>query len=208
MAETSRRHVSLRLCESAWSIDGSRRRTWAATWPISGCRSDFPRLCSRRHEDARMIGVKVMISNGTDTDDYRNRAQDVIARLQHMFLYQMKAELYLTEWDYRRDPSMVVKAGEIATRVSQWLTRQRPYLPFWGPTVPRITSQEIRRACERIRNGEAVQCGRSLIRPKRRSPTRGFSLDLRRTSAGRSYGAATTMRSNSRHRSSQHLCRI
>jgi len=104
-----------------------------------------------------MTAVRVMISNGHDTDVYRDRAQDVLARAQHMFLYQMGTDPYVTEWDYRRDPSTVVPLGGVATRSLAMVDYSEALLAILGPTVPRITSQEICRACERRRDGDAVE---------------------------------------------------
>lgn len=104
-----------------------------------------------------MTAVKVMISNGKDTNLYRDRAQDVLARVQHMFLYGMQTELYVTEWDYRRDASTLVAAGGVATRSLAMVDYSEALLAILGPTVPKITSQEIRRACERRQRGETVE---------------------------------------------------
>ena len=118
-----------------------------------------------------MIGVKLMISNGHDTDTYRDRAQDVIARLQHMFLYQMtNANLYLSEWDYRRDPSMVLPAGGIATRSLAMVDSSEGLIAILGPTVPRVTSKEIRRACQRIRDRERVEMW-TFVNPDQITPS-------------------------------------
>jgi hypothetical protein len=104
-----------------------------------------------------LIEVAVMISNGDDTNMFRDRALDVVRRLHHMFVHQMGVGLGITNWDYRLDPPGIVPAGTLATRSLSMVDRSEALLAIFGPTVPTITSEEVWRAFERRRSGEQAE---------------------------------------------------
>jgi hypothetical protein len=103
--------------------------------------------------EVTLILVDIMISNGSDTDRYRDVAAGVLDMMGHMLLYQLNVPLSLTNWDYRRDPPAVVPAGQLAARSLEMVERSQALLAIFGRRVPRVTCLEIRRAFERRQAG-------------------------------------------------------
>jgi len=104
-----------------------------------------------------MIEAALMVSNGGDTNKYRDCANDTLTRLQHMFLHQLEIELHISNWDYRLDPPTVVPAGAMAARSLVMVNRSHGLLAIFGPSVPKITSKEVWEAFERRRRGDTEE---------------------------------------------------
>ncbi|HEX3840765.1 MAG TPA: hypothetical protein VHU85_08235 [Acidimicrobiales bacterium] len=103
-----------------------------------------------------MIEIRVMIANGGDTMGYRDRALDVIQRVNHLFLHELNLEMSVTNWDFRRDTPTVIPEGTMAYRSLSMVDRSEVVLAIFGPTVPKITRKEMWHAFERRRAGDAV----------------------------------------------------
>lgn len=101
-----------------------------------------------------MLSVPIFISNGADTDRYRDHANQVVRSLQHMFTYEVGAPVTFTNWDYRQDIPAVIPSGTLSSRSLLMVERSDLLIAILGPTVPRITSKEIRKAFERRSIGE------------------------------------------------------
>ena len=97
-----------------------------------------------------------MISNGADTNRYRDIAVNVAADVAHLFTYELGQPVGIRQWDYRRDNPRVVPAGALAARSLSMVERSECLLAILGATVPNITSQEVIRAFERRQAGERV----------------------------------------------------
>ncbi len=104
-----------------------------------------------------MIEIRVMIANGGDTEEYRDRALDVIGRMNHLFLHEMRLGLSITNWDYRLDSPTVIPAGTMAVRSLSMVDQSELLLAIFGPTVPLITSQELKEGFERRRDGANIE---------------------------------------------------
>jgi hypothetical protein len=72
------------------------------------------RLVSRK--DLRLLDVELMISNGADTNRYRDIAVNVAADVEHLFTYELGQTVGIRAWDYRNDNPHVVTAGALAAR--------------------------------------------------------------------------------------------
>ncbi len=103
-----------------------------------------------------MLDVALMISNGADTDPFRDLAGTVAAAVAHVFTYELEEVVVIRDWDYRMDNPRVVPAGALAARSLSMVEKSECLLAIFGPTVPMITSQEITRAFERRQAGEQV----------------------------------------------------
>ena len=60
-----------------------------------------------------MRDVQVFISNGYDTNRYRDTAREVLDSLKELLQYKMEYDVTLSNWDYRRAPPAVVPAGSL-----------------------------------------------------------------------------------------------
>jgi hypothetical protein len=96
-----------------------------------------------------MKEIRVMIANGGDTNEYRDRAIDVVKRLNHLFLHELGRDISITFWDYRLDSPTVIPAGSMSTRSLSKVDQSEFLLAIFGPTVPIITSQELIEGFER-----------------------------------------------------------
>ena len=103
-----------------------------------------------------MLDVALMISNGADTNQFRDIAGGVAAAVAHLFTYELEEVVSIRDWDYRMDNPRVVPGGALAARSLSMVEKSECLLAIFGPTVPDITSQEITRAFERRQAGETV----------------------------------------------------
>jgi hypothetical protein len=103
-----------------------------------------------------VLDVALIISNGSDTDQFRDIARSVAAQVAHLFTYELEEVVSIRPWDYRMDNPRVVPGGGLAARSLSMVEKSECLLAILGPTVPNITSQEITRAFERRQAGEQV----------------------------------------------------
>ncbi len=103
-----------------------------------------------------MIQVDVFISGGSDSTRYRNVAAETLASLQHMFQNELRSDLFIRNWDYRRDAPRIVPRGQVSSRSLAMVERTNILVAIFHRRLPPITCQEVRRAFERRRAGDHV----------------------------------------------------
>lgn len=97
--------------------------------------------------------IGIMVACGGDRDRYRDVASDAISRLRQVFESDWNRAATIIEWDYRRAPPEVVRAGGLATTSLLNVDRSDALIAILGKRVPTITRLEIRRAFESRRSG-------------------------------------------------------
>jgi hypothetical protein len=103
-----------------------------------------------------MKHLEVLISNGHDTNRYRDLANDAMQRLQQTLQFEMRLAVTLLWWDYRASPPTVVPRGALAAASLATVDRSNAVVAIFGSRVPDVTTQEIRRAFQRRRDGQTV----------------------------------------------------
>lgn len=103
-----------------------------------------------------MLNIAMMISNGADTNKYRDIAKRAALSVAHMFTYELERLVAFSEWDYRMDVPRVVPSGTTAARSLSMVERSECILAIFGPSVPTLTSAEITKVFERREVGEQV----------------------------------------------------
>ena len=101
-----------------------------------------------------MLVVEIVISNGHDTDPFRDIAAGVVDTLNHLFAYEMGANFRFAVWDYRLDPPRLVPAGALPARSLAMVDRSEAVLAIFGATLPEITCKEVARSMEARRAGQ------------------------------------------------------
>ena len=105
-----------------------------------------------------MLNIALMISNGSDTNRFRNIAKSVASQVAHLFYYDLEWEaVAISEWDYRLDNPGIVPAGGLSARSLSMVERSQCLLAILGPTVPKITSQEIKRVFQLRQSGSPME---------------------------------------------------
>lgn len=104
-----------------------------------------------------MRDIQVFISNGSDTDRYRDVAADVLNRLRQLLQYELGYDVTISNWDYRNAPPGVVPAGSLAGVSLGVVDRSNALIAIFGRRCPRITRDEVRRALERKSAGEDIE---------------------------------------------------
>lgn len=125
-----------------------------------------------------MIDVRIMTSNGADTNRYRDVVNDVLVRMNHMLSNELTLDVTLTNWDYRQDVPRLVPAGELAARSLNMVDRAEALLAIFGRRLPSITCAEIRRAFERRQHGEQCEVWVFLNRDRVTGEHRRFFDEL------------------------------
>jgi hypothetical protein len=131
----------------------------SACWMLLRARpavsTDFWKL---RHAETNAVqSVGIFISNGSDTNRYRDTASDVLARLRQLLQYELHYDVTLANWDYRRASPTVVPSGTMAATSLSIVDQSHALVAIFGRRCPRITCQEIRRAIERRVSGERIE---------------------------------------------------
>jgi hypothetical protein len=103
-----------------------------------------------------MKHLEILISNGSDTNRYRDIANDALRRLQQTLQFDMRLAVTILFWDYRDAPPTVVPRDALAAASLATVDRSNAVVAIFGRRVPDITTQEIRRAFQRRRDGTAV----------------------------------------------------
>lgn len=104
-----------------------------------------------------MRQVAFFISNGSDTNRYRDTAVDVIRRLQQLLQAELNYDVALTEWDYRLASPTIVPVGGLAGPSLRVVDRSRVCVAILGRRCPRVTQEEIKEMLTRRQRGEAVE---------------------------------------------------
>lgn len=104
-----------------------------------------------------MRDVQVFISNGSDTDRYRETAADVLGRLRQLLQFEMQYDVTISNWDYRLSSPTIVPAGSLATASLRIVDRSHALIAIFGRRCPRITCEEVRRAFQRRAAGEPIE---------------------------------------------------
>jgi hypothetical protein len=100
--------------------------------------------------------VELFISNGSDTNRYRDVAADVGHRLTQLLQYELGYDVGIVNWDYRRATPTVVPAGTLASTSLRMVDRAEALVAIFGRRDPTVTKEEIRQAFRRLDTGEAV----------------------------------------------------
>jgi hypothetical protein len=103
-----------------------------------------------------MREVALFISNGSDTNRYRDTAGDVIRRVQQLLHTELNYDVALTEWDYRLASPTMVPAGGLAGPSLRLVDRSLACIAIFGGRCPPITREEIKEMVERLQRGEEV----------------------------------------------------
>lgn len=103
-----------------------------------------------------MIQVDIFISGGGDSTRYRNLAAETLASLQHMFQNELRSDLFIRSWDYRRDAPRIVPRGQVSSRSLAMVERTDILVAIFHLRLPPITCEEVRRTFERRRAGDPV----------------------------------------------------
>ena len=103
-----------------------------------------------------MREVALFISNGSDTNRYRDTAGDVIRRVQQLLQAELRYDVALTEWDYRLASPSIVPAGGLAGPSLRMVDRSRACIAVFGRRCPPITRKEVTEMVERRQRGEDV----------------------------------------------------
>lgn len=101
-----------------------------------------------------MIELWVFVSGGAEVREQRDLAVDVIRAVERIFVFELNVDLVLRNWDYRDEPPELVGLDQFAARSLRMVDRSHAVMAILGPTVPRVTGQEIRRAVERFTAGQ------------------------------------------------------
>lgn len=104
-----------------------------------------------------MRNVDVFISNGSDTNRYRDTVADTLRRLRQLLQYEMGYDVTITNWDYRVGSPTVVRAGALASASLGIVDRSHALVAIFGRRCPKITCDEIRRALMRRSGGERLE---------------------------------------------------
>ena len=104
-----------------------------------------------------MRRVEVFISNGSDTDHYRDTALDVLRRLQQLFQAELNYDVAITNWDYRIASPTLVPAGALAGPSLRVVDRSHACVAIFGRRCGLVTRQEVREMLEREARGEPVR---------------------------------------------------
>jgi hypothetical protein len=123
--------------------------------PRSPSFASFVRRGRTKYEPMRQ--VEVFISNGSDTNTYRNTAVDVLKRLQQLLQAELNYDVAITNWDYRLASPTLVPAGELAGPSLRVVDRSHACIAIFGRSCPRITRQEVREMLVRQQRGESVE---------------------------------------------------
>ena len=98
-----------------------------------------------------------MISNGAETNVFRDIAVDVRQRLSHLFTYEMPTELQIIDWDYRLDMPRIVPLGGLPARSLTMVDEADAVLAIFGGPVTEIARQEVRHSFEVRQQGRPLQ---------------------------------------------------
>src|SRR6266550_819512 len=104
-----------------------------------------------------MIRVDVLVVGGGDSTRYRDVAANTLASLQHMFQNELRSDLFIRSWDYRRDAPRIVPRGRLSSRSLTMVERTDILVAIFHRRLPPITCEEVRRTFERRRAGEQVE---------------------------------------------------
>jgi hypothetical protein len=103
-----------------------------------------------------MKNLEILISNGHDTNRYRDLANDAMHRLQQTLQFEMRLAVTILWWDYRASPPTVVPRGALAAASLATVDRSNAVVAIFGSRVPNVTTQEIHRAFQRRRDGQPI----------------------------------------------------
>jgi hypothetical protein len=132
-----------------------------------------------------MRNIQLFVSCGSDRNGFRDVANDAIDRLRQVIQSEMRLEVILTQWDYRKATPTVVPAGALAATSLANVDRAAALVAIFGKRVPPITTQEVRKAFERRRSGETVDvfmfAQENLMTPRHRRLLKDIQDDFGET---------------------------
>jgi len=128
-----------------------------------------------------MRQVAFFISNGSDTNRYRDTAVDVLRRLQQLLQTELNYDVALTEWDYRLASPTIVPVGGLAGPSLRVVDRSRVCVAILGARCPRIAQEEIKEMLTRRQQGEAVELFLFVNESQIGSAHRAFFDEVRTT---------------------------
>ena len=102
-----------------------------------------------------MIEIKIFISCGSEVSDLRDAAARVLKALERAFLWGLEIQLVIRYWDYRDEPPEVVPTGDFAARSLRMVQSSSAVIGILGPSIPRVTAQELLLAIQRYAGGQA-----------------------------------------------------
>jgi hypothetical protein len=98
--------------------------------------------------------IDIFVSNGGDTNGYRDLVADAISRLRQMIRYEMNLAVTISYWDYRDATPDVVRRGTLSATSLANVDRSDALIAIFGKRVPEITTKEIHQAFRRRQDGK------------------------------------------------------
>jgi len=98
--------------------------------------------------------IKLMISCGDEVRRLRNICADVVVRVDHLLVYDLKSRFTVKQWDFHLDPAREEPAGHAADRSLETVADSELIIAILGSSVPEVTHQEIRQVYELRKLGQ------------------------------------------------------
>lgn len=102
-----------------------------------------------------MIELHVFISCGDEVSPLRDIAVRVLNALERSFLRGLEIPIVVRNWDYRDEPPEVVAKGAFSARSLRMLSQASVVVGILGPSVPKVTSEELLEGIRRYSAGDA-----------------------------------------------------
>jgi hypothetical protein len=98
-----------------------------------------------------------LVCGSSDTNHLRDLADAAIRRFQQVLRRELDLPIFFESWDYREATPTVIPKGTLAATSLATVDRSNAVIPIFGRRLGRIASEELERAFQRRKRGEAVE---------------------------------------------------